>query len=180
MPAHSENRPDAAESPTSSNSPQVIYVQSARHPPVLWIIAGLLAVIAVVLVFRGEGSSPLSVALAQPAVPSRAGLEGARGIYAFTGQLNARSYGLFMLDVDSGTVWCYEIQSTGAKGEPRLKLVAARSWIFDRYLEEFNTGEPIPSEVREMVQQQRMNRSPASRPAARAGSDNTPSATIGH
>ncbi len=145
---------------------------------ILLIIAGLLAAIAAILVVRGQGSSPLSTALAQPAVSPRGGLEGARGIYAFTGQLNARSYGLFMLDVDSGTVWCYEIQSAGAKGEPRLRLVAARSWLFDRYLEEFNTGEPIPSEVREMVQQQRMNRLPTSRPAARTGSDHAPSATI--
>jgi hypothetical protein len=178
MSAHSENRPDAAESLTPSNSPQVIYVQPARSQPVLWIIAGLLAAIAVVLVFRGDGGSPLNVALAQPALSPRGGLEGGRGIYAFTGQLNARSYGLFMLDVDSGTVWCYEIQSVGAKGETRLSLVAARSWLFDRYLEEFNTGDPIPSEVREMVQQQRNNKSPASRPAGRTGSDNTPSATI--
>ena len=184
MPPRSENCPDP-ESLTPS-APQVIYVQATRQQPMLWLIAGLLAVIAVALIFRGGSPSTTSLALAEPPVPSRAGIEGGRGIYAFTGQLSSRSYGLFMMDTDSGTVWCYEIQSPGANGansQPRLKLLAARSWIFDRYLEEFNTGEPIPSEVREMVQaqrEQRLSRPPTTRPAARAGSDNTSSATIGH
>ena len=73
-------------------------------------------------------------------------MAGARGIYAFTGQLTSKSYGLFMLDVDSGTVWCYEFQRA-ANGEPQMKLVAARSWISDRYLEEFNVADPVPSAV---------------------------------
>jgi hypothetical protein len=171
MPAQPDNTP-AAESVTSSAAPcesaQVVYVQAARQQqPVLWLIAGLLAIIAVALVFGGSNLSPLNLALAQSA-PNRAGLEGARGIYAFTGQLSARTYGLFMLDVDSGTVWCYELQrlpGAGNKGEQtQLKLVAARSWLFDRYLEEFNTSEPIPSEVRDMIQAQRAGRSPATRP----------------
>jgi len=182
MPPLSENRPDSEPS-TSPSTPQVIYVHTSRQQPILWLIAGLLAVIAVALIFRGGSSSPFNLALAEPPVPSHAGLEGGRGIYAFTGQLSAKSYGLFMMDADSGTIWCYEIQTGGPKGGPTLRLVAARSWIFDRYLEEYNTGDPIPSEVREMVQaqrEQRVNRPPTTRPSARAGSDNTSSATIEH
>lgn len=174
MPAHSENRPDAAESLTPQAATQVVYVRSPRSQSVLWVIAGLLAVIALLLVFRGDAGSMQGTAWAQSVLPPRGGLEGGRGIYAFTGQLNARTYGLFMLDVDSGTVWCYEIQTVGPRNETRLNLVAARSWLFDRYLEEFNTGDPIPSAVREMVQQQRMMRSSTTQPAARAGSDNAP------
>ena len=132
---------------------------TAANPTVLWIIAVLLAVIATALWMRpGDRLLPAALAQNQP-------LAGARGVFAFTGPLERDQYGLFMLDVDTGTVWCYEIQGSGAKGETRLKLIAARSWIFDRYLEEFNTGEPIPSEVRDMVQQQRAGRSPTSKPA---------------
>lgn len=168
MSAQTDNAP-AAEAATSPEHPQVIYVQAVRQQqPILWLIAGLLAIIAVALIFGSSNLSPLNLALAQP-MPNRGGLEGARGIYAFTGQLSARTYGLFMVDVDSGTVWCYEIQrlpGAGNKGEQtQLKLVAARSWLFDRYLEEFNTGEPIPSEVRDMIQAQRANRPPATKPA---------------
>jgi hypothetical protein len=172
MPAQTDNAP-AAEAATSPQSPQVIYVQAARQrQPVLWLIAGLLAIIAVALVFGGSSGSPFNLAMAQ-SVPNIAGAEGARGIYAFTGQLSARTYGLFMVDVDSGTVWCYEIQrtpGTGNKGDQtQLKLVAARSWLFDRYLEEFNTGEPIPSEVKDMIQAQRAGRSPTTKPAGGKG-----------
>jgi hypothetical protein len=166
MIANSENRSNAAEVLSNPIQPQVVYVQSAPRQPVMWIIALLLAVIATATIVRWDESSLFKSAFAQSAAPPRAGLEGARGIYAFTGQLNARSYGLFMLDADTGTVWCYEIQGTGAKGEPRLTLVAARSWVYDRYLEEFNTGEPIPSQVREMVQQERIRRTPTTRPSA--------------
>ena len=47
----------------------------------------------------------------------------------------------------------------GQSGEPQMKLVAARSWIYDRYLEEFNVAEPVPGAVRAMVEQQRSHRS---------------------
>ena len=59
-----------------------------------------------------------------------------------------------MLDVDTGTVWCYEI-ARGHHGEFNLKLVAGRSWLYDRYLEEFNVADPTPTKVRELVEQQR-------------------------
>jgi hypothetical protein len=63
-----------------------------------------------------------------------------------------------MMDVDAGTIWCYEIDR-GPHGEPQMKLVAARSWIYDRYLEEFNVAEPVPGAVRDMVEKQRSHRS---------------------
>jgi len=93
---------------------------------------------------------------------------GARGIYAFTGPLSTKSYGLFMLDVDTGTVWCYEMEK-GREDEYRFKLVGARSWIFDRYLEEFNVAKPTPSEVRVIVQQQRSHREQGVAPPGGAG-----------
>ena len=43
----------------------------------------------------------------------------------------------------------------------QMKLVSSRSWLYDRYLEEFNVGEPIPAAVRAMVQQQRSHRNDA-------------------
>jgi hypothetical protein len=85
------------------------------------------------------------------------GLVGARGIYAFSGQLTLKSFGLFMLDVDTGTIWCYEL-SKGTNDELLLRLVAARSWTSDRYLEEFNVADPVPGAVRMMVEQQRAMR----------------------
>jgi hypothetical protein len=62
-----------------------------------------------------------------------------------------------MVDVDSGTVWCYEMEK-GPTGEFQLRLVAARSWIFDRYLEEFNCAEPTPGAVKAMISRQDSHR----------------------
>lgn len=134
---------------------------SASHVPahpqtVLWIIALLLTMIATALITRMDDGALIRQATAQNA-PGGTPMLGARGIYAFTGPITSRSYGLFMLDVDTGTLWCYELERSPVDGVNRLKLVAARSWIFDRYLEEFNVAKPTPSEVRGLVQMQRSN-----------------------
>ena len=136
---------------------------------VWWVMTVILAVIATTLILRWDDTVLGRRAMAQSAAAGSS-MAGARGIYAFTGQLTAKSYGLFMLDVDSGTVWCYEFQH-GANGEPQMKLVAARSWIYDRYLEEFNAADPVPSAVKSLVEQQQAGRSAASssEPAAPAG-----------
>jgi len=112
-----------------------------------WVIVGLLALIAAGLWLRG-GSTVLSPALAQGQQ-----LAGARGVYAFTGPIERDQYGLFMLDVDQGTMWCYAFETVG--GASKLRLVAARTWIYDRYLQDFNCAPPGYREVRQLVSQQR-------------------------
>jgi hypothetical protein len=133
---------------------------------VLWVIALLLAVIATVQFLRWEESSPGARAWAQSGGVGGPPQAGARGIYAFTGQLTSSTFGVFMLDVDSGTLWCYELDK-GPNRELLMKLVAARSWIHDRYLEDFNVGEPIPSAVERMVAEQQDNRRNAALPQGR-------------
>ena len=113
----------------------------------LWIIAILLAVIATALWLRPpDGLTPTALAQSQS-------LAGARGVYAFTGQLGHNRYGLFMLDVDQGTIWCYEMDSVG--GTRKLRLVAARTWIYDRYLQDFNCAPPDFRMVQRLVAEQR-------------------------
>ncbi len=114
-----------------------------------WIIAILLTVVATCLVIRMvDGTSWLPEAKAQTA------RLGAHGIFAFTGQLGARTYGLFMVDVDAGNVWCYEYMPEKSK----LRLVAGRSFLYDRYLEEFNTESPTPAEVAQLVDRMRAHK----------------------
>ena len=72
-------------------------------------------------------------------------------MFAFTGQLSKGTYGVFMVDVDAGTLWCYEYLS----GKRELRLVAGRLWIYDRYLKAFNTGEPSWEEVEQLVELER-------------------------
>jgi hypothetical protein len=125
-----------------------------REQTVLWVIAVLLGMIAAGLWTRDSGNI-LPAALAQ----SQGSLAGARGIFAFSGQIDQNRYGLFMLDVDQGTVWCYEIEP-GA-GVRKLRLVAARTFIYDRYLKDFNCAEPSFRMVEQLVAQQRSDVSAA-------------------
>lgn len=108
-----------------------------------------LAVAVGYLAGRGEG--PSGVALAQTAPGA-----GARGVYAFSGPIENNRYGLFMLDIEQGTVWCYEFDKDEA-GARKLKLSAARSWLFDRYLKNFNCAGYSPKEVEDLVALERAN-----------------------
>lgn len=133
--------------------PAVVVVREGGRQTVWWVIAVLLAVIASALVLRLDEGRLVRSAMAQTE-GSGGGLVGARGIYAFSGQLTSRTFGVFMLDVDTGTIWCYELDKA-SNDELLLRLVAARTWTSDRYLEEFNVADPVPGAVRMMVQQQR-------------------------
>ncbi len=58
-----------------------------------------------------------------------------------------------MLDIEQGTIWCYEIDS--GEGVRKLRLTAARSWLYDRYLRDFNCAAPDFRAVQQLVEQQR-------------------------
>jgi len=129
--------------PAGRTEPTTVVVAAPRLQAVLWLIGVSLAVIAVCLVLRDRPEQPVQAqAVAQA---------GARGIFAFTGQLTKGTYGVFLVDVDAGTLWCYEY--VGTKRE--LRLVASRSWVYDRYLEEFNAGDPPVAEIERLVEEQR-------------------------
>lgn len=119
-----------------------------RSQAVWWVIAVSLAVIAFAMILR-SGQPLLPPSLAQPM--SRAG---AGGIFAFSGQLSPNTHGVFMVDVDTMTIWCYEYLS----GPRELRLVAGRSWMYDRYLENFNCQGPPPEAVQKLIDQERQNK----------------------
>jgi len=122
--------------------------KSAPHP-VFWLIAGALLTIAVTQL-TDRGASPLSgAAFAQPTTSA-----GARGVFAFSGQLTKTTYGVYVVDTDTATMWMYEYN--GAKG--CLRLAASRSWRFDRYLENHNLCDLPPETVEQMIEEQRLNR----------------------
>ena len=117
--------------------------------PVFWVIAAALVVIAVVLLV-GPGAPKIDMlAYGQPTASG-----GARGVFAFSGQLAKGVYGLYMVDVDAMTVWVYEyLPNKGC-----LRLAAARTWRYDRYLENHNICDLPPDIVEQMVEEQRRNR----------------------
>lgn len=113
--------------------------------PVLWVIAAALVVIATCMVLRLDDPTR-GQAMAQPVSSA-----GARGVFAFTGPLSKNSNGVFMVDVDTMTIWVYEyLPQNGC-----LRLAAARTWQYDRYLPEFNVCDLEPDAVEKMVEEAR-------------------------
>ncbi len=126
-----------------------------------WLIVGLLAVIAVQMAF------PRNDSLVAKAFAQQSPMLGARGVYAFPIQLTPKTYGVCMVDVDAATTWFYEYNP----GTRKLRLASARSWIFDRYLEEYNVEGLAPNEVGELVSKQRSQRQQLQAGPAAAGQD---------
>ncbi len=118
----------------------------------LWVNALLLAVIAGSLLLRGSGGaevrlpSLLAVASAQNTPP----IAGGAGVFIMPGQLGEKIWGVYLLDVDAQTLAAYAYDARSG----RLKLAAARSYRYDRRLEDFNTSDPSPDEVRQLVERQ--------------------------
>lgn len=113
---------------------------------VLWVIAVLLGMIATALWLRPGDGLPAAWAQGQPTA-------GARGVFALPGQIDRSEWGLYMVDVDQGTLWCYGIEN--ASGAQRLRLLAARSFVYDRYLQDYNGIGLSFREVQELVARQR-------------------------
>lgn len=130
-----------------SHEVRPIVVQSSRSVAT-WIIAVALSVIATCLILKPDAAFK-GAAFAQTSAM------GTQGIHAFTGQLDRDKYGLFMMDLDNGSVWVYEYYPM----KHRLKLACARSFKYDRYLEDFNNDDlTTPDKIREMVERQQNRR----------------------
>lgn len=84
--------------------------------------------------------------MAQPVVRG-----GARGLFAFSGQFTKNTYGVYMVDVDAMTIWAYEYLA----GKGCIRLAAARTWRYDKYLENHNVCDLPPEVVEQMVEEQR-------------------------
>ncbi len=174
-PGQSEQTEYPSVFPADTAGRAVVAVPPARQT-VWWLMVVLLAVIATALMMRLDEGWSISSALAQEAAgpANRAGALGrgrlgAAGIQAFSGQLDRSTYGIFMVDVDAATIWCYALERNTYDGQFKMKLVAARSWWNDSQLEEYNVLDPTPGAVGEMLKQMA-----AQRGSGAAGQDDSP------
>jgi hypothetical protein len=126
-----------------------------RINPALWLIAvGLLANAAILLT---HGQTPdivldrTALAQVEAGMPNTGQLLGARGIYMMPAQLGPSAYGLYLLDVDSGTICVYQ----ASPEKSHFRLMAARSFKYDRFLEDLNNEHLTPKEVQKLVEDQR-------------------------
>ena len=131
----------------SETGPRPLVIMQPPRQTVWWIIAICLAVIATALLLR-PAIGPFSVPTALADTP----MVGARGIFAFTGQIDTNRYGLFMMDVDTRNVWCYEYLPSTRK----MRLVFARSFDFDRYLDDYNLdNDTTPERIKKLLEERR-------------------------
>ena len=122
-----------------------------RNSVARWLIVALLAVIAVCLLVE----LGVSVSAGQSGGPATAAA-GAKNVFAVAGQVTKDTYGLYLVDVEYGTICLYEWVPQAHK----LRWMAARTYLYDRQLDEYNT-ELSPREVKKLVaQQKRLGDSP--------------------
>ncbi|MCK5225253.1 MAG: hypothetical protein KAQ89_00905 [Planctomycetes bacterium] len=80
---------------------------------------------------------------------SQAGIQ--NGMLVIPVQLERDGYGLAMIDTVNETLLVYQLSSRGS-AHNRLKLLAARSFKYDRMLQQYNTAEPKPQQVKMLLE----------------------------
>ena len=81
-------------------------------------------------------------------------------VVAVAGKVTPETYGLYLLDLEHGTICVYQYLPATRK----LRLMAARTFLFDRKLEVYNNAAPTPREVKHLVEQQRSLRTAPGQP----------------
>ena len=107
-----------------------------------WLIVILLAAIAACLLV--EFGATAGTAWAQVSASGKSS-----GIYAVAGQITSDSYGIYLIDSDNATMAVYQ----WLPSVRRLRLMAARNFEFDLQLDEFNSDDPTPREIKKLVEQ---------------------------
>lgn len=142
-------------SDTPGKNPPSLFAQKA-----MWLIGlGLLANAGVMLYSHTSGRSGDLLldrsAFAQASPEGGTPLLGARGIYMAPAQLGPTTYGLYLMDVDAGTICVYK----ALPDTSRFRLMAARSFKNDRYLEDYDNEGILPRDVQKVISNQRQRQS---------------------
>jgi hypothetical protein len=110
-----------------------------------WVLMAFVLIAAAALLLVGNKWGSPANAQMQPHY------SGDGSIMVVPIQTSRDSYGLAMVDTESQTLWIYELNNR-APTHDRLRLLAARSWRYDRLLQRYNTAEPKPEQVRMLVE----------------------------
>jgi len=112
-----------------------------------WVLIAILT-IASVLLLLVFGFFSFSPEYADAQTP---GIAGNHDIHTVPVRLGRESYGIAMVDTTAQTIWLYRINNRGSSHK-RLELIAARSWKYDKLLQEFNSADPSPEQVKILLQ----------------------------
>ena len=110
-----------------------------------WLLSAVIASTAVCLFWLGgRFTTPANVQAQLQTGYSE-------GVMVIPIQLERDLYGLAMVDTNAQTLWVYEVRSRGPAYN-RLKLLAARSWRYDKLLKQYNTADPNPEQVKLLLE----------------------------
>lgn len=126
--------------------------RSHRHNKLslaLFANAFALALIALALFARNEDRFP-SVIPAAYGQPGQAAIGGGAGVFVVPAQFGSNFYGCYIMDIDAQTICAYQM----FPGEHNFRLIAARSFKYDRRLNNYNTATPSPLEVKALVEKE--------------------------
>jgi len=118
-----------------------------------WLLPAVIAGAVLCLIFMAGRFGPQAKAHAELQASTDS------GISVIPVQLSRDSYGLAMVDMTSQTLWLYEIDNR-SPAHNRLRLLAARSWKYDRLLENYNTADPKPDQVKMMLEKLTQHQKP--------------------
>ena len=106
-------------------------------------LGAAVGVLAALLLFH----TPISPYTAQ----ASADLASGSAILAVPIQISRENQGIALIDTRNRTLWIYELfdRQTGFK---QIRLMAARSWEYDRLLTEWNSAEPTPQQIRTVLE----------------------------
>ena len=112
----------------------------------MYVNAALLAGLLLFMLGRNSTGSVLPAAYGQ----NQPAFAGGGGLFIVPGQFASNTFGCYLMDVDAQTLAAYQ----WFPGEKKMRLVAARSFRYDRMLGEFNTDSPSPPEVKALLDKQ--------------------------
>ena len=110
-----------------------------------WLLSAFIVLGVLCLLFIGSKLSSSANAQAELQTDSES------GILVVPIQIERDSYGLAMVDRVGQTLWVYELDNRGP-AHNRLRLLAARSWRYDKLLQQYNTAEPKPEQVKILLE----------------------------
>ena len=126
----------------ADSQPQSSLDFSARRSLGKYMLAGFMGVLITCLAIS-VFTPATSLALPQDLPTS------ADGLFAVQARLSSDVYGLYLIDTKNENILLYSYGRSGARG---FRLLAARSFRYDRQLPDFNSGKPSPRQVRDWVQ----------------------------
>ena len=119
---------------------------ASSHPgrTVRWVVVALLAAMAGGLAVEWWRGTPAAAQVRADGRPMQ--------LQAVPGQISRDTYGVFLVDSESGRMAVYELES--GKAGKKLRLIAARYVAYDLRLDDYNNTEPLPRDVRALIEQQ--------------------------